>query len=109
MGSVEYLAVGTVPVMNLERELEEAFHLFDQDGDGMVTIDELRKLIGKVGGDMSEGEAKGSISKADKDLNGKIDYSEFRKLWGIVTGEVEFKDELEIRKEFIRMDLDKNG
>merc|ERR1719450_970510 len=93
--------------MNLEQELQEAFKLFDHDGDGMITSEELRKLVEKVGGYMSEGEAKGMITQADRDLNEKIDYTEFRKLWGIVTGEVE--DELEIRKEFTRMDLDKNG
>ena len=55
-------------------------------------------------------------------MNGRIDYSEFRKLWAIVRGEVEvllikmsyipykiYKDELEIRTEFKRVDLDENG
>ena len=39
----------------------QAFKLFDMDGDGMITKDELRKLVEKVGGSMSEGEAKGLI------------------------------------------------
>ena len=41
--------------------LVQAFKLFDMDGDGMITKDELRKLVEKVGGSMSEGEAKGLI------------------------------------------------
>ena len=50
----------------------QAFNLFDQDGDGMVTTEELRKLIGQVGGDMSEGEAKGIISKVKELSSAKL-------------------------------------
>ena len=35
--------------------------MFDADGDGVITIEELKSLISKVGGDMSEGEAKALI------------------------------------------------
>ena len=52
----------------------QAFNLFDQDGDGMVTTEELRKLIGQVGGDMSEGEAKGIISKVKELRSAKLRY-----------------------------------
>ena len=31
-----------------EAELREAFKLFDADGDGMISADELKTLIGKV-------------------------------------------------------------
>ena len=31
------------------------------DGDGLITKDELRKLVEKVGGNMTEGEAQGLI------------------------------------------------
>ena len=64
------------------------------DGDGMITKDELRKLVEKVGGSMTEGEAKGLIHQADKDGNESIDFSEFSKLWAAIKGEgeVEFLD-----------------
>ena len=39
----------------------KAFHLFDQDKDGLITTEELIKLIDKVGGCMTEGEARGLI------------------------------------------------
>merc|ERR1711913_110846 len=70
-------------------ELKEAFKLFDMDGDGMITKDELRKLVEKVGGSMTEGEAKGLIHQADKDGNESIDFSEFSKLWAAIKGEGE--------------------
>merc|ERR1712109_58496 len=88
-------------------ELKEAFKLFDMDGDGMITKDELRKLVEKVGGSMTEGEAKGLINQADKDGNESIDFSEFSKLWAAIKGEGE--GEKEIRKEFAELDVDKDG
>merc|ERR1712130_935162 len=54
-------------VMASEQELAEAFKLFDSDGDGIITSEELRALIEKVGGTMTEGEAVALIHKADKD------------------------------------------
>merc|ERR1712038_1817720 len=88
-------------------ELKEAFKLFDMDGDGMITKDELRKLVEKVGGSMTEGEAKGLIHQADKDGNESIDFSEFSKLWAAIKGEGE--GEKEIRKEFGKLDVDNSG
>merc|ERR1712141_371163 len=105
-------------------ELKEAFKLFDMDGDGMITKDELRKLVEKVGGSMTEGEAKGLIHQADKDGNESIDFSEFSKLdvdnSGFIT-----KDEMltvitdcdhfagdkmeEARKCIAELDVDKDG
>ena len=67
----------------------KAFKLFDMDNDGQITKDELRKLVEKVGGSMTEGEAKGLIHQADKDGNESIDFSEFSKLWAAIKGEGE--------------------
>ena len=61
------------------------------DGDGMITIDELKKLVEKVGGSMTEGEARGLIHQADKDGNEGIDFSEFSKLWSAIKGEGEVR------------------
>merc|ERR1739842_43726 len=88
-------------------ELQEAFKLFDMDGDGMITKDELKKLVEKVGGKMTEGEAKGLIHQADKDGNESIDFSEFSKLWAAIKGEGE--GESEIRAEFGKLDADNSG
>jgi len=88
-------------------ELEEAFKLFDADGDGLVTTTELRSLIKKVGGSMTEGEARCLIRQADKDGNEKIDFSEFSKLWVAIRGEGE--EEQEIREEFLKLDTDQSG
>merc|ERR1711972_1086970 len=88
-----------------EAELREAFKLFDIDGDVVITIDELKSLVGKVGGEMSEADATALIKAADKDGNMGIDFSEFAKLWEALHGEAEAA----IRSEFAKLDVDKSG
>jgi len=90
-----------------KEELEEAFKLLDLDGDGSITIEELKTLIEKIGGSMSEGEATALIKEADKDGNNVIDYVEFTKLWSALRGEGE--EEKEIRGEFRKLDTDASG
>jgi len=90
-----------------QKEIQEAFKLFDQDGDGLITIDELRNLIKKVGGSMTEAEAKALIKEADKDGNEGVDYSEFTRLWSAIRGDND--EEKEIRKEFRKLDSDASG
>jgi len=94
-------------VMASEQELAEAFKLFDSDGDGIITSEELRALIEKVGGTMTEGEAVALIHKADKDGNKGIDQSEFAELWNALHGGGEA--EAKIREEFSKLDTDKSG
>ena len=64
---------------------EKAFKLFDADGDGLISAEELSSLIKKVGGEMADAEAKALINAADKDGNQGIDFGEFAKggpSWG---------------------------
>merc|ERR1712244_6041 len=80
-----------------EAELREAFKLFDADGDGMISAEELVTLISKVGGQMADAEAKALIHAADKDGNMGIDFGEFAKFWEALHGD----DEGKIRAEFV--------
>merc|ERR1712112_351542 len=84
-----------------QKELEEAFKLFDADGDGLITSVELKALVEKVGGCMSEGEAHGLIHQADRDGNAAIDMSEFTKLWAAIRAEAQ--------KCVAELDVDKDG
>lgn len=74
-----------------ETELREAFKLFDADGDGMISADELKTLITKVGGEMADAEAKALIHAADKDGNEGIDFEEFAQLWTALHGAEEVR------------------
>merc|ERR1711913_220045 len=85
-----------------EAELREAFKLFDADGDGMISAEELVTLISKVGGQMADAEAKALIHAADKDGNMGI---EFAKFWEALHGD----DEGKIRAEFGKLDTDNSG
>merc|ERR1712168_246701 len=70
MGSVLTAAENTIADKMAgasEAELREAFKLFDIDGDGVITIEELSSLVSKVGGDMSNADATALIKAADKD------------------------------------------
>ena len=57
-----------------QSELREAFNLFDEDGDQMISCSELKALVTKIGGHLSDGEAQALIRAADKDGNNLIDF-----------------------------------
>ena len=68
----------------------EAFKLFDVDGDGVVTVSELRKVLTRAGGHhISDAAAREMIESADSDGNDVLDYSEFEKLWSQIRGDSE--------------------
>lgn len=60
--------------------------MFDTDGDGVITMEELKCLISKVGGAMSDAEAVAHIKTADSDGNLAINFDEFGKLWEALHG-----------------------
>jgi calmodulin len=60
-----------------DEELREAFAVFDRDGNGMITAEELKSALLNLGERMSDEELKAMIAAADKDGNGMIDYQEF--------------------------------
>ena len=62
-------------------ELREAFNLFDEDGDQMISCAELKSLITKIGGSLSDGEAQALIKAADKDGNDLIDFQGLTVFW----------------------------
>ena len=74
---------------NIDDELLEAFKLFDDNNDGIISLEELKQLVDKVGGDMTEGQVQAIMSLADRDNNGAIDFQEFQHLWDMVIGEDE--------------------
>lgn len=56
--------------------LRKTFARFDQDGSGIITVDDLRKVLGDTYGDVDVREL---LAEADADGNGSIDYEEFLK------------------------------
>lgn len=62
---------------NPEEDLLEAFKMFDADGSGKISSDELRTVMTTLGEKLSEEEADAMIKEADVDGDGNIDYREF--------------------------------
>ncbi|KAF0303417.1 Calcium-binding protein E63-1 [Amphibalanus amphitrite] len=65
---------------DISTDLSAAFRLFDKDGNGFITIDELRRAMELIDEPLTEAELRSLIRMADADNNGKIDYEEFLKM-----------------------------
>ena len=63
-----------------EREIIEAFRVFDVDGDGYVTAVELRKVMAKLGEHLTDDDVDSMIIAADADGDGRVDFKEFAKM-----------------------------
>lgn len=62
---------------NAEDEMLEAFRVFDTDGNGSITADELRQIFVNLGEKLTEDEIADMIEEADTDGDGEINYKEF--------------------------------
>lgn len=66
-----------------ETKLKQAFQLFDKDGDGKITFDELRNILGnECNVSFTDQYWKDLVKIADLNDDGYIDYSEFIQLLG---------------------------
>ncbi|XP_066286717.1 calmodulin-like isoform X1 [Branchiostoma lanceolatum] len=60
-----------------EKEIREAFRVFDKDGNGFITASELRVVMANLGEKLSDEELEEMIDEADIDGDGHINYDEF--------------------------------
>ncbi|KAH7543239.1 calmodulin-like protein 11 [Ziziphus jujuba] len=88
-------------------EFQEAFCLFDRDGDGCITIDELATAIKSLDQNPTEEELKNMISEVDADGNGTIEFGEFLNLMARKMKENEAEEEL--KEAFRVFDKDQDG
>ena len=61
----------------MENELHEAFECFDRDGDGSISLKELKFIMMTLGEKLSEKEMAHMISLVDSDGDGYVSYKEF--------------------------------
>ena len=64
---------------NPDRTLRAAFSCFDENGDGTISVKEIRKVMRNLGERVNEDDIASFVTKVDLDGNGSIDYSEFSK------------------------------
>lgn len=88
-------------------EFKEAFSLFDKDGDGSITIQELGTVMRSLGQNPTEVELKDMIREVDADGNGTIDFSEFLNLMARKMKDTDSDEEL--KEAFKVFDKDQNG
>lgn len=60
-----------------EEELVEAFKVFDRDGNGLISHQELRLVMNQIGENMTEKECMEIIASGDKDSDGFLNFDEF--------------------------------
>ncbi|TMW85882.1 hypothetical protein EJD97_022335 [Solanum chilense] len=65
-----------------DEDMLEAFNVFDQNGDGFITVDELKSVLGslglKQGGNVED--CRKMINNVDVDGDGRIDFMEFKRM-----------------------------
>jgi calmodulin len=62
-----------------DAELLRAFQVFDKDGSGYITADELRDFLTRMGEPLTDDEVDDLLRQADLDGDGQISYEEFVK------------------------------
>ncbi|KOO21679.1 calmodulin [Chrysochromulina tobinii] len=60
-----------------DKELREAFAVFDKEKEGKISAAELRQVISNLGEKVDEDEIEDMMKEADRDGSGTIDYAEF--------------------------------
>lgn len=60
-----------------EKNLQNAFNAFDENGDGQISIAEIKQLLGK-GKKINDKVWDEIIAEADENSDGFIDFSEFK-------------------------------
>ncbi|CAF4462902.1 unnamed protein product [Rotaria socialis] len=60
--------------------LNEAFRIFDKDGNGFISEMEIRSVMSNLGEKLTDDELNDMIREADLDGNRQVDYAEFSAL-----------------------------
>lgn len=72
---IEFLKMMTTETkgVDLEQEMRSAFKVFDVDGSGTISPEEIYKLMASLGENLSEDEIKSMVKEVDKNGDGSID------------------------------------
>lgn len=66
--------------INEEDDYIDCFKVFDRDGNGLITTDELKLVLGSLGEKLSDDEIEMMIQKADRSGNNAVNYQDFVKM-----------------------------
>merc|ERR1719167_1014772 len=74
------LAQSSSGLNNEKLDIEDIFKVFDQNGDGLISGEELKLTMRSLGETLTEDEVGLMLEEADIDGDGKIDLQEFTRL-----------------------------
>jgi len=60
-----------------EVDLIEPFRAYDRDGNGLISTEDLRKVIKEMENEVSDEDMEEMMREADADENGKVNYEDF--------------------------------
>ena len=63
-----------------EEDVVHAFRVFDRDGDGLISAEELKLTMNNLGEPLTDYEVRSMIEAADLDGDGRINFDEFARL-----------------------------
>ena len=75
----EFINVAADQVVNTEDSLRHIFDLFDQDGNGEISLDEIKRQLRDNDKSHLEAKVMEIFTSIDTDGNFKIDWDEFKK------------------------------
>ncbi|XP_056021983.1 calmodulin-alpha-like [Ostrea edulis] len=91
----------------IRKDFKETFNLFDKDGDGTISTNELAMVMRSLGQNPSDAELEKMLKGVDEDGNGSIDFEEFVLMMADKLERSNTEDE--IREAFKLFDKDDNG
>merc|ERR1711935_1248373 len=88
-------------------EIKEAFDLFDNDGSGAISVNELTSAMQSLGFDVKHAVVYNMVSDLDADGSGEIEFGEFLDVMTAKLSEKNTKEEID--RVFKLFDKDRNG
>ena len=63
--------------------MKEAFRVFDKDGSGFISSDELKIVMESLGETLTDAEVEAMMKEADKDSDGQVSYEGKFSAWKV--------------------------
>merc|ERR1712139_127353 len=88
-------------------EMKEAFDLFDNDGSGAISVNELTSAMKSLGFDVKHAVVYNMVADLDADGSGEIEFGEFLEVMTAKISDKNTKEEID--RVFKLFDKDRNG